>query len=50
MTSYPGVYRQCVHLNSVVLGIKDPHKQARVVREEGGIAGVYFNSFLKKRQ
>lgn len=26
MTSYSGVYRQCVHLNSVVLGIRDPHK------------------------
>lgn len=39
-----------IHLNSVVLGIRDPHKQAGVAKEEGGTAGVYFNPFLKRKE
>ena len=46
LTSRPGVYRQHVHLSSVVLGTKGSRKQAEVVREEVGTAGVYFNPFL----
>lgn len=50
MTSYAGVYRQCVHLNSVVLGIGFHTNTGRSCEGGRGIAGVYFNPFLKKRQ
>lgn len=31
MTSYAGVYRQCVHLIGVVLGLRDPQKHRQEV-------------------
>lgn len=31
MASYAGVYRQCVHLTGVVLGLRDPQKHRQEV-------------------
>ncbi|KAM9671427.1 coenzyme Q-binding protein COQ10 homolog A, mitochondrial isoform 1-T1 [Trichechus inunguis] len=48
LDSYPDVYRQCIHLNSVFLELGDPHKHRQEFRGRGHSRSV-FQSFLKEK-
>jgi len=43
MTVTQGFTDSIIHLNSMVLGIRDPHKHRQELQgRKGGTAGVYF--------